>query len=211
MILNLTKLLLLIIPIFACQILLVILGLLCNNLNIWLSVKSMILLTLIIFLICLFLNIFLGVKKSLIRTLKNELIIIIIGTIVGAALAAVFVVKNRKTTQQELKIKAERKELPDVATKPVTPEIPKKPKKAKKEEIPSGANILTAAEVEEMRKTEKEVGVEEQEFICVVHKGKIDSAIYLCPHCRTFYCVKCAQTLKEKGEKCWSCENDINL
>ena len=38
-----------------------------------------------------------------------------------------------------------------------------------------------------------------QEFFCIVHRGPIEGDNYLCPHCKTFYCVKCATALKEKG------------
>jgi len=70
---------------------------------------------------------------------------------------------------------------------------------------------LTEAEKQELAETESEVGVDAQKFICIVHKGPITGANYLCPHCKTFYCVKCAQALKEKGEKCWSCDHEIEL
>jgi len=70
---------------------------------------------------------------------------------------------------------------------------------------------LTPEELEEKRKTESEVGVNKKEFVCVVHKGAIDGPIYLCPNCHTLYCQKCATALKEKDEKCWSCESEINI
>jgi len=95
---------------------------------------------------------------------------------------------------------------------------PKKPKKAVKGKAPikfdmaePAAAALTAAEIAEVRKTEKEVDVEKQKFICVVHKGPIEGDNYLCPNCQTFYCVKCAKALKEKGEKCWSCAGEIKV
>jgi parallel beta-helix repeat protein len=66
-------------------------------------------------------------------------------------------------------------------------------------------------EVEELKKTESEVDVKELDIKCVVHKGTIDGAVYICPQCKTFYCTRCANTLKEKGEKCWSCESDIQV
>ncbi len=91
-------------------------------------------------------------------------------------------------------------------------ESPKK--KVKSENIVSAYELekrLTPEELEEQRKTESEMGIEKKEFVCVVHKGAIDGPIYLCPYCHTLYCQKCATALKEKGEMCWSCENEINF
>lgn len=72
---------------------------------------------------------------------------------------------------------------------------------------------MMEAEKEELVKTEKEVGVEEQKIICIVHKGPIIGAmnIYICPNCKSFYCGKCAAALKEKGEICWSCDHEFEL
>ncbi len=71
---------------------------------------------------------------------------------------------------------------------------------------------LTELEKKEIEQTESELAIEKKQYICVVHKGPIDADnIYLCPNCHTLYCTKCAITLKEKGEKCWSCENEIKV
>ena len=70
---------------------------------------------------------------------------------------------------------------------------------------------LSEVEKKELKKTESEVVVAGAKFICVVHKGPIEGRIYLCPHCHTLYCVKCAGVLKDKGEKCWSCEKDFDI
>ena len=54
--------------------------------------------------------------------------------------------------------------------------------------------------------------VEEEDHVCVVHKGKIDGGIvYVCHNCHKFYCVKCASVLKAKGEKCLFCSTEIAL
>jgi len=63
----------------------------------------------------------------------------------------------------------------------------------------------------EIEQTESEIDIEEKEILCIVHKGPIVGAIYLCPKCKTYYCQKCALVLKEQGEHCWSCENEIEL
>ena len=62
---------------------------------------------------------------------------------------------------------------------------------------------ISEAEKEELEKTEAEMKIEKKEYICIVHKGPIkEDNIYLCPNCDTFYCVRCAQALKEKLPVC---------
>ncbi len=105
---------------------------------------------------------------------------------------------------------------PVVKQEGVVPKEPKKPKKLKKpKKAAAGAAAVTAltkADKKEIAETEAEMGIEEQKFTCIVHKGPIEAAnIYLCPQCKTFYCTKCAAILKEKGEKCWSCEKEIEI
>ncbi len=68
-------------------------------------------------------------------------------------------------------------------------------------------------ENQELEKIENKIDIEEQKLFYIVHKVPIIGAIniYICPHCKLFYCGKCAAVLKEKREKCWSYEKDINL
>jgi len=63
----------------------------------------------------------------------------------------------------------------------------------------------------EEKKIESEIDIEKQKFICIVHRGVIRGAIYLCPTCETLYCNTCARVLNEKNEKCWSCNQEIKL
>ena len=56
-----------------------------------------------------------------------------------------------------------------------------------------------------------EVDVEKKKHFCIVHRGKIVGAMYLCPKCETYYCMKCATVLKKRGEACWGCNNEIDL
>jgi len=72
--------------------------------------------------------------------------------------------------------------------------------------IPEG---LTEEEEAELKKTESEVDLEEKDAVCVVHKGAIVGTVYICPKCKTYYCLKCANALVEKDEKCWTCESEI--
>ena len=57
---------------------------------------------------------------------------------------------------------------------------------------------------------ESEIKVEDQKFICIVHKGQIVGTVYICPNCKICYCLTCAYSLKANGEKCWVCNNEIN-
>ncbi len=68
-----------------------------------------------------------------------------------------------------------------------------------------------AQETRELQRTEAEVSVEKEKHFCVVHRGKIVGAVYICPECETYYCMKCATVLKKKGETCWACHNKIEL
>ncbi|MFX0099418.1 MAG: PKD domain-containing protein [Candidatus Hodarchaeota archaeon] len=71
--------------------------------------------------------------------------------------------------------------------------------------------VLTDSEQAELDKTEQEVQTFEEVRTCIVHKGPIAGANYLCPNCKTFYCMKCAITLSKNGEKCWACGKDLEL
>ena len=76
----------------------------------------------------------------------------------------------------------------------------------------AGPQSLTEMHKKEIAETEAEFGIDKQQFVCVVHKGPIAADnIYLCPECHTFYCTKCARALREKGEKCWYCDNEITI
>lgn len=89
--------------------------------------------------------------------------------------------------------------------------------KVRFESAPPDKTIYTEEELVELddsdnlKKNEKEIGVEKRQFMCIVHESNIDGEIYLFPKCHTFYCVKCAKVLKIKGENCWVCKTEINL
>ncbi len=73
-------------------------------------------------------------------------------------------------------------------------------------------NLLSSHKLKkEIRKTEAEVSVEKESHVCLVHRGKITGAVYICPECETYYCMKCATALKKKGETCWVCDTQIDL
>ena len=97
------------------------------------------------------------------------MIFVIIGIIVGAvAVVGGFAAKGK--TSKEGKVKGEKieekRELKIKAKVPTTPIPPKGPKKGKKEEtLNVKAKQLTPEEVEELQKTEGEVGIEKKENI----------------------------------------------
>jgi hypothetical protein len=143
------------------------------------------------------------------------LIFIIIG--VGVIIGVGFTVKKRKKKLIPSDIREESEEL-SIKISPTIPpsqppvmKMPKKAEKLVKEDDIGKIMGLTSEEKRELKRTEAEVSVKKKQFICVVHKGHIEGDNYLCPNCQTFYCVKCAQALKDKGEKCWSCGNEINV
>jgi len=140
------------------------------------------------------------------------IIIIIIAIIALSAIGGLVVVKKSKKQappseeqKKELQIKAKKA----LRTKPSEVKGDIKGKKKVSAEGAPPAD-LTEEEKQELARTEAEVGVQKTKFICVVHKGPIKGNIYICHECDTIYCQKCALTLKEKGEKCWSCESELN-
>jgi len=128
------------------------------------------------------------------------LLIVVIGSVIGVV-SGVVISKKKKGDGQRVEIAAPKKGVKKI-----------KGKKGKTIESEEKSPVLTQAEIAELQKTEEEVDVERQKFICVVHKGPIEADnLYLCPKCHTLYCLKCATILKEKGEHCWSCETNIQL
>jgi len=128
------------------------------------------------------------------------IIIVVIGA-VGCVGAISYMVIRKKTPDTTNKHKiAEPLKVASIAKK-----------KVKSEEKLAKSMVLTEEEKQELVKTEEEVNVERQKFICIVHKGPIVGATYICPSCQAFYCQKCALAIKEKGEKCWSCDHDFEL
>jgi parallel beta-helix repeat protein len=139
------------------------------------------------------------------------IVIILIVGIIGSA-GGVFAVKKSSKEKSTSKPKTIGTALP--AEKKVlipTKAEPKLPKKKPKLTVAAAPGVLTEMDKKEIDETEAELGIEKQQFTCIVHKGPIEGDNYLCPNCNTFYCVKCALVLKEKGEKCWSCDNEITI
>ena len=144
--------------------------------------------------------------------------IIVVGSIVTIIGYTVKTQKKKKSVPRKssLKNKAaiKRKRLMEAKTTTQSKKalVPSKLKDKKKQSLKESPKALTAEERAELAKTEKEVGVAKQKFICLVHRGSLHgSTIYLCKHCDSFYCERCAKVLKLKGESCWTCGNEIDL
>lgn len=56
---------------------------------------------------------------------------------------------------------------------------------------------------------EKELNIELKEEHCVVCNGQIKATSYVCPSCRTKYCMRCAIALSDREEPCWTCKNPL--
>lgn len=58
--------------------------------------------------------------------------------------------------------------------------------------------------------TEEEVIYHRERKICLVCKGKLLRAIYLCPECDALYCTKCSDAISSLENACWSCLTPID-
>ncbi len=146
------------------------------------------------------------------------ILVIIIGAVGGVAGFIYIRKRNNKYRALALKKKTMGTKGPTIeASKPPVisqpPEMAKLEGSKKLQSTPALEKPINISEVEkqELKKTEAEVGVEKKELTCIVHRGPIMGATYACPTCQTLYCQKCAAILKEKGEKCWSCNQEIKL
>ena len=48
-----------------------------------------------------------------------------------------------------------------------------------------------------------------EENFCFFHKGTLTSEVYVCPSCKTKYCLECAKKAKSEGRKCIKCKQLI--
>ena len=54
--------------------------------------------------------------------------------------------------------------------------------------------------------TEEEVSISKEKKICLVCKSELMKKIYICPECKTFYCIKCSDALEDLENACWVCD-----
>ncbi|MFX1442710.1 MAG: hypothetical protein ACFFHV_04785 [Promethearchaeota archaeon] len=160
-----------------------------------------------------------GKDKILFETEIFIIMIIILITIAVVILSGVvYSAKIRKKKIQSGSIGKKSKLKPlesKVLIKPLKVLKEKEFHKMKKSATTTPTLTTTAVpseiEKEELKKTESEVDIEDRKILCIVHKGLIEGANYLCPKCNAFYCVRCAKALKKKGEKCWVCDSEIKI
>jgi hypothetical protein len=142
------------------------------------------------------------------------LIIIISAIIAGVAIVVIAGAASKKTKQKKLKNKEIKKKKMPVVPSPAERGMDVEGLKAKPGKAQKSEDLITPRtdeEIAELRKTEREVTAQLDVKLCVVHKGPIKGANYVCPQCNTFYCLGCAATLASKGEGCWSCSHKIEL
>lgn len=70
-------------------------------------------------------------------------------------------------------------------------------------------------ELEKLRKqraeiTEEDITLSKERHICLVHKGSIQGYSFICPHCGSFYCMKCLQAVITIENECWSCGEELD-
>ena len=53
--------------------------------------------------------------------------------------------------------------------------------------------------------------IEISENFCLYHKGTIQGKKYICPRCKTQYCLNCALQAKNEGKLCVKCKQLIDL
>ncbi len=73
----------------------------------------------------------------------------------------------------------------------------------------SGQEEVVTHKVDEQ--TESEVGVIKKKEFCIVCNTSLKATVYVCPHCETKYCIRCAIALSERKEPCWTCRNPMNF
>ncbi|MFX1338925.1 MAG: hypothetical protein ACFFDK_09975 [Promethearchaeota archaeon] len=58
--------------------------------------------------------------------------------------------------------------------------------------------------------TEEEVSISKEKKICLVCKGKVSRAVYICPKCDALYCNNCSQALSNLENACWVCNTPFD-
>ncbi len=96
--------------------------------------------------------------------------------------------KEDKKTERDVKKEAERRQ--------------KEAEKAKKEVKKEGKTLETDIKL---------IGLDKKDLICTVHRDLIDGSVYICPSCKSFYCINSASVMSKKLENCRYCSAEINV
>ena len=88
-------------------------------------------------------------------------------------------------------------------------EEPEEPNLRPKKEVKVAESIFRLSK-KPAQITEEEVSISKEKQICLVCKGNVVKIIYLCPECRTFYCIKCVDALTNQENACWVCSTPFD-
>ena len=69
---------------------------------------------------------------------------------------------------------------------------------------------LFSAFTKPQKLTEEEVSISIEKKICLVCKAELSRKNYICPECKTFYCMKCSDALLNLENACWVCNTPFN-
>ncbi len=81
---------------------------------------------------------------------------------------------------------------------------------AKKIKLEEGFQEIIRGFAKHRRITEEEVSVSKEKQICIVCKNEVLRDNYICPECKTFYCLKCSTALVEAENACWVCDTPFD-
>jgi len=105
-------------------------------------------------------------------------------------------------------------EIKTISTKEPSPKKAK-PFKLKSEEIERTQELLSYLQktqnLQELAQIESEIEISGNEFNCIAHKGSIGGSSYICPKCKSLYCLECAINLKKENKLCILCNLTIQV
>lgn len=120
-----------------------------------------------------------------------------------------------KTFEEDFEKSSQKKFIPKKSEEIITKKLKSNKiieKRKKSAVVPSKPTLEEKLkETKEIEKTKNELNIQEKQDFCQVHRGLLSGVSYICPKCKTKYCLKCARALKEKSEGCWVCFETISL
>ena len=79
-----------------------------------------------------------------------------------------------------------------------------------KNKLEEKEELIASLEKQRKELNEEDIGIFKQTYICLVHKGPVEGVIFLCPHCKSYYCLKCYEAITKVENECWSCNNPLD-
>ena len=89
-------------------------------------------------------------------------------------------------------------------------EEPEKPQEPIKKKIKVEGDLFRLIQNRPKDITEEEVIYHKEQEICLVCKGSTSRLTYICPDCKTLYCIKCSEALTDLENACWVCNTPID-